>query len=185
MIILPLSEDNAPLLYQLDARYLAGELVTVRVSRSGFQPEYAPLPTAEWRSWRPAERLTAEELLRREDCACYLAMMESACAGEIVLRLARHRLCEIVALAVDSRVRRQGVATELLKAGMAWAAQKRCKGFFGEASDLNPVACQFFQNSGFTLGGVDKLRHVADPEQAMKPLALRDSVLTFYRFFER
>ena len=46
-----------------------------------------------------------------------------------------------------------------------------------------PIACQFFEYCGFVLGGVDRLLHAADPEQAKRLPAMRESVLVFLQVF--
>ena len=183
LMILPPNEKTWANLHQSDARYLAGELVQIRVTRKGFQPEYTPLSVAEWRVCRFPAWVTQEEILAHNDWACFFAFLDEQFVGQTVLRKAAYGLCELLDIRVDASARRQGIGSELMNACEDWAKKKLCKGICAAVSDQNPVACQFFQNSRFLLGGVDKLRHYADPELAQKPAALRDSALSFYRFF--
>lgn len=183
LTILPLSENTIAHLNTVDARYLAGELVQVRVTRKGFLPEYTPLTTAEWRQWPTPPGVTQEAALRHDDLACFFAFQEERFVGQLVMRPAAYGLCSLMDLRVDATCRRQGIGSELMSACADWAEKKKLKGIWAEITDQNPVACQFLQSSGFSLGGVDKLRHFADPAQANRPAALRDSVLAFYHFF--
>lgn len=184
LTILPPNEKTWPYLYKSDARYLAGELVQVRVTRKGFEPEYAPLATAEWRIEHAPAWLTMETILAHDDWSCLFAFQEGKFVGQAVSRPALYGLCELMDIRVDATERRKGIGSELVAACGDWARKKGLKGIRAEVSDQNPVACQFFQNGGFALGGVDKLKRHADPGQVRKLAALRDSVLSFYRFFE-
>ncbi|MDD3410854.1 MAG: GNAT family N-acetyltransferase [Eubacteriales bacterium] len=181
--ILPLDARNRGALNQADTRYLAGDRVQVRVTHMGFVPQYAPLATAEWRQLSAARAFDADKLLADPKAACFLAYEGSVCVGQSVAHLVPHRLCELWDLRVDSQFRRQGVATALLEHCMEWARAQGRAGMRVETSDDHPVLCQFLQSCGFTLGGVDKLWHRADAAQQDRPAALRESVLTFYRFF--
>ena len=87
-------------------------------------------------------------------------------------------------LRVDVRSRRKGVGRTLLEASRSWALHLGLKGIMVETQDGNPVACQFYQSSGFVLGGVDRMLYAAIPQQAQKPPALRDSALFFYLLFD-
>ena len=184
LTILPPTAATWKCLHQSDARYLAGELVQVRVTRKGFQPEYAPLSKAEWRVCRARTGLTRERMEKHAEWACFFAFQDGRFVGQVILRQSAYQLCELLDIRVDVADRRQGIGTQLLIAGEDWARKRQMKGIVAEASDQNPVACQFFQNRRFVLGGVDKLRHYADLRQADKPAALRDSVLSFYYFFD-
>ncbi len=182
LTIRPLAPANRACLNQFDTRYLAGERVQVRVTRTGFVPEYVPLSTAEWRALDLSRAFDAEKLLSDDKAACFLAFDEGKCVGQCVAHIVPHRLCDLWDVRVDSQRRRQGVGTELIEACLSWAGRKGRAGLRVETTDENPVMCQFLQSCGFTLGGVDKLWHRADLSQRARPAALRESVLTFYRF---
>ncbi len=183
LTIQPPNENTISHLNQTDARFLAGELVQIRVTRKGFLPEYLPLPTAEWRQSPPSALVTEKALKQHGEWACFFAFLDGKFVGQLVAEPAEYGLCRLLDLRVDASHRREGIGTALLNACIDWATQQGLKGILAESSDENPVACQFFQNSRFTLGGVDKLRHYADPLQAGRAAMLRDSVLMFYRFF--
>ncbi len=179
--ILPLNADNLTCFNQPDARFLAGERIQLRFTRKGFLPEYAPLPSAEWRTAK-AFPLTAEMLLADARAIVYFAFAENKCVGQCVAKSDEHQLCELLDLRTDSRHRRQGMGTALLNAVVDWAHARGLAGIRAETTDDCPAACQFFERSGFTLGGVDMLRLYSDPAQADRAPAMRESVLIFYKF---
>lgn len=184
LTILPLSEDNCEKFNQVDAHFLAGDRVLLRVTHKGFALEYAPLPVAEWRTLKPFLADTAM-LMAESKATCYLAFIDGQCAGQCIIRLGAYQLCELLDIRTDSRFRRQGVASHLLNACVEWALRAGQAGIRAETTDEQPVACQFLEKCGFTLGGVDRLWHAALPEQAKRVPATRESVLVFYHFFER
>lgn len=182
LAILPLSPENQKHFNQADTRFLAGERVQLRVTRMGFLTDYAPLPTAEWRTLKPFPA-EAAQLLEDTRAACFMAFVDGQFAGQSIVRLGAHRLCELLDFRTDSRFRRQGAGTQLLAACAAWAQARGRAGLRAEVTDEQPVACQFLERIGFTLGGVDKLWHNALPGQQQRVSAMRESVLIFYKFF--
>ena len=179
--ILPLNFGNSGDLNRMDTRFLAGDRVQLRISRKGFTPEYIPLPVAQWRSLKsfPAE---PNQLLGDPKVACFLAYTEDHLVGQVIVRLGAHRLCEVLDIRIDSRYRRQGIGTELIQTCADWAVRHKRAGLRIEVSDEQSVACQFLEHCGFQLGGVDRLWHSADAEQAQRMPTMRESVLVFYQF---
>lgn len=182
LTIVPLREDTLAQLNQSDSRFLAGDRVQLRVTRKGFVPEYLPLSVAEWRSVKPPA-IEGARLLHEPQYACFLANVQGQFAGQSIVALGSHRLCELLDFRVDSRFRRQGAGSQLVSACADWAKRQGRAGLRAEVSDEQPVACQFLERLGFVLGGVDKLYHNAEPEQSKRLPAMRESVLMFYLFF--
>ncbi len=182
LTIQPLNEENLSFYNQPDARFLAGDRIQLRFTRTGFLPEYAPMNAVEWRTVKPFS-MNVEQLLANESYACFLAFVNGRCVGQSIAQRGGHRLCDLLDLRTDSRYRRQGVATALVNAVSEWAVTGGYAGLRAETTDDRPVSCQFFERFGFTLGGVDILWHSADTDQAGRLPAMRESVLTFYKFF--
>ena len=124
----------------------------------------------------------AQRLLEDSRAICLFAALDEQCAGQCIVRLGGNALCDLIDLRVDSRFRRQGVATELIRACCEWTRRQNRAGIRVETTDEQPVACQFFESCGFELGGVDRLRRFADPSQRSRVPAMRESILTFYKF---
>ena len=183
LTIVPLSEENRMHFNQADARFLAGDRVQLHVNRKGFSTEYIPLQAAEWRSVKPFAA-NASRLLINPNAACYLAYVDGQPAGQCIFRAGAHRLCDLLDIRTDIRYRRQGVGTALLGACVTWAESAGCAGIRAEATDWQSVAAQFFEGCGFTLGGVDRLLHAGQPDQAVLLPAMRESVLMFYKFLK-
>ena len=183
LTIQPLKEASLSKFNQADTSFLAGERVQLRVTRKGFLTEYVPLPVAVWRCVAP---FPAEPKLLMENpkVACYIAFVDGQYAGQCVIGEGKHQLCELLDFRTDSHFRRQGIANQLLNACEDWAQRRKFAGLRTEVSDEQPAACQFLEHVGFTLGGVDRLWHFADPEQQKQVPAMRESVLVFYKFFK-
>jgi streptothricin acetyltransferase len=184
LTILPLSEAAISLYNQIDNRYLVGELAAVRVTRSGFSLEYMPLNKAEWHTYPPESLFSPAELLRRKDAICFFAFLDNQPVGQAITARHWNNLAMLWDIRVDVRSRRKGVGKALLDACRSWAQHQGLKGIMVETQDSNPAACQFYQSSGFLLGGVDRMLYAAIPEQSAKPPKLRDSALFFYQLFD-
>jgi len=182
LTILPLNEENIGCFNQPDARFLASDRIQLRFTRKGFLPDYIPMNAVEWRTVKPFP-MEPETLLADARYVCYFAFSDGRCVGQCVARTGEHRLCELLDVRADSRYRRQGVATALLNAVVAWASDGGFAGLRAETTDELPVSCQFLERYSFMLGGVDMLWHAADAGQAGRLPAMRESVLTFYKFF--
>ena len=182
LTIVPMNAENQRYLNQVDARFLAGSRVQLKVTRLGFLTDYVPIPTAEWRSVKPYTP-EGESWLSDPSLACYLAFVDGTLAGQSVVCKGQNRLCDVLDIRTDSRFRRQGVGMQLIHTCIEWAQRKGFAGMRAELTDELPLACQFMEGIGFTLGGVDKLLHAAQPDQQRRVPATRETVLAFYRFF--
>lgn len=181
--ILPLTTQLLPYLNQIDSRYLVGEMVSLKVSRQGFTLEYMPQNKAQWHVWQAVQFFDPEELMERKDVACFLAFVDGQLAGQAMVMQHFNRLAMVYDVQVDVGLRRSGVGSELLAACRDWARRQGLGGLIAETTDSNPGACQFFERCGYRLGGVDRMRYAALPEQSTRPSALRDCALTFYQLF--
>lgn len=182
--IIPLSKENMLQYNTVDRRYLSGELAMVKINRTGFGLTYTPMAEAKWRQDSPSHYLPAEEMIRRKDMVCYLAFTQGKCVGQITLVENWNRRGMIWEMAVDLQHRRKGIGTELLRACEDWAKSKKLYGLMTEVSDGNPAACQFFNKTGFVLGGVDQMLYHSLPSEQKKAPQLRDTALSFYNDFE-
>ena len=160
---------------------LIGEEVQLRVTRSGFTLSYIPLKNAEWRCFPPHNAGRGEKLVRAEDAALLLAVLDDAQAGLCAARMSADGWCEVVDLRVDAANRRQGIARTLLESAVSFAKKRGAFGLSMTVTDNNPVICQFLEHNGFRLHGVDNMRFAALPEERRKPLHLRPCALTFYK----
>lgn len=183
--ILPLNTSLIPFLNQADSRYLVGEAVSLKLTRQGFTLDYLPMPKAEWRVWHgDGELFSAQELIDMPDMACFIALWEGQPVGQAMVMQHFNRQAMIFDIRVDVRIRRSGIGRALVDACRDWARRQGMGGIMAETSDNNPGACQFFEGCGLRLGGVDRMRYSAMPEQRLKAPALRDCALTFYQLFE-
>ncbi|KAL4613138.1 N-alpha-acetyltransferase 30 [Arapaima gigas] len=102
---------------------------------------------------------------------CFLAMVQQECVGAIVCKLDVHkkmfRRGYIAMLAVDSRFRRKGIGTNLVKKAIYAMVDGDCDEVVLETEITNKSALKLYENLGFVrdkrlfryyLNGVDALR---------------------------
>ncbi|XP_056401866.1 N-alpha-acetyltransferase 30 [Hyla sarda] len=102
---------------------------------------------------------------------CFLAMVEEECVGAIVCKLDMHkkmfRRGYIAMLAVDSKYRRKGIGTILVKKAIYAMVEGDCDEVVLETEITNKSALKLYENLGFVrdkrlfryyLNGVDALR---------------------------
>uniref|UniRef100_A0AAY4A925 N-alpha-acetyltransferase 30 n=1 Tax=Denticeps clupeoides TaxID=299321 RepID=A0AAY4A925_9TELE len=102
---------------------------------------------------------------------CFLAMVENDCVGAIVCKLDMHkkmfRRGYIAMLAVDSKFRRKGIGTNLVKKAIYAMVEGDCDEVVLETEITNKSALKLYENLGFVrdkrlfryyLNGVDALR---------------------------
>uniref|UniRef100_A0A8C5QRJ5 N-alpha-acetyltransferase 30 n=1 Tax=Leptobrachium leishanense TaxID=445787 RepID=A0A8C5QRJ5_9ANUR len=102
---------------------------------------------------------------------CFLAVVEEECVGAIVCKLDMHkkmfRRGYIAMLAVDSKYRRKGIGTNLVKKAIYAMVEGDCDEVVLETEITNKSALKLYENLGFVrdkrlfryyLNGVDALR---------------------------
>ncbi|XP_053331598.1 N-alpha-acetyltransferase 30 [Spea bombifrons] len=102
---------------------------------------------------------------------CFLAMVDEECVGAIVCKLDMHkkmfRRGYIAMLAVDSKYRRKGIGTNLVKKAIYAMVEGDCDEVVLETEITNKSALKLYENLGFVrdkrlfryyLNGVDALR---------------------------
>ncbi|KAJ8341609.1 hypothetical protein SKAU_G00339000 [Synaphobranchus kaupii] len=102
---------------------------------------------------------------------CFLAMVQQECVGAIVCKLDMHkkmfRRGYIAMLAVDSKYRRKGIGTNLVKKAIYAMVEGDCDEVVLETEITNKSALKLYENLGFVrdkrlfryyLNGVDALR---------------------------
>ncbi len=179
-----LTPETAPLLWTVEDRRLDSERVIVRPKPGGFDLDYKALPGALWRVGN-AERDVPDDLttwMDDPDRDVYLAWLEDAVAGQILLQAEPNKLARIRDIRVAMSMRRRGVGEAMIALAEDWARSKELTGITVETQDVNAGACQFLTKCGFQLGGVDTLRYVARSKQTLKAVGLRESALFFYKF---
>lgn len=124
----------------------------------------------------PDDQLNWEEYIDSEKKVLFLAMQGEKCVGQIRLVKDWNRFAYIENIAVRKSFRKKGVSQLLLKAAQAWAQGQLLIGLSLEAQNDNVIACRFYANQGFELGGADTLKQKANPNI--------DITLYWYKVFE-
>lgn len=180
-----LTAETLELLWTIEDRRLDSERVVIRPKQGGFALDYKPLPGALWRVGN-AERdvpRDVENWMDLADRAVYLAWLDGALAGQMLVEVYDHNVARVRDIRVAMAMRRNGIGEAMLSLAEDWARARKLSGLLAETQDVNAGACQFFSRCGFELGGVDTLRYVARSQQTMMAVGLRESALFFYRFW--
>ncbi|WP_215112765.1 GNAT family N-acetyltransferase [Exiguobacterium sp. s63] len=112
----------------------------------------------------PDDRLDWDHYIDQDDRVVYLAMDAGTCVGQIRLTTDWSRFAYIENIAVRQSYRKRGVGRMLLEMAECWAKEKQLIGLSLEAQNDNLIACRFYRNEGFQLGGVDSIKQYANPQ---------------------
>lgn len=93
------------------------------------------------------------------DSAVFMAFLNDRAVGHVVVSTNWNSLAHIDELAVDASARRCGVAHALLDVACFWSRKKQLPGVMLETQNNNLGACRLYQDYGFELGGIDRLRY--------------------------
>ncbi|MBN1778348.1 MAG: GNAT family N-acetyltransferase [Clostridiales bacterium] len=183
--IRPLDKDTAFLFNRIDNRYLVEERVNILFNGSLFTLDYTPLDEPQWHICPPDTQYTAQELIQRDDAACFFAFLDEQPAGQAVVTAKWNHLATLWDIRVDMPYRGKGAGRALINACVDWARKHGLKGLVAETQDTNPAACRFYQHTGFVLGGADGLLYTAIPIQEGSRPVQQDSALFFYLLPDR
>ena len=98
---------------------------------------------------------TAEDYLRGEGHAAFLAFDNGECVGQVLLSRGWNRVAVVEDLSVAQLRRGQGIGTRLVQKAWEWAAEMGLMALSAECQDNNLLANRFFANMGFEIGGVN------------------------------
>ena len=110
----------------------------------------------------PDERLDPAEFIDCPDKTVLFCFTETGrCAGHVRLHKNWNHLANIDDIEVEADLRGQGIGHALINAAVEWAKAQQLKGIVLEAQDCNLLACRFYLNYGFVIGGADSLLYEA------------------------
>jgi [ribosomal protein S18]-alanine N-acetyltransferase len=104
--------------------------------------------------------------LDRAGESAWLAEQNGNIAGFLVARIVAAEM-EILNLAVRASLRRQGIATALLRDSLLWGVQAGARRAFLEVRSSNTAARQFYAAHGFSLAGSRRNYYRAPDEDAL------------------
>jgi ribosomal protein S18 acetylase RimI-like enzyme len=157
---------------------------TFRVT--GYAQVQIGAPVAQWATeavepYLKNYGIDSEEFCHYRDAAdgtVLVAWLEEDPVGHIVISRHWNGFAHIDELAVDSAMRRNGVARKLLDVARFWACKHDLPGIMLETQNNNLAACRLYEDYGFVVGGVDHMRYRAiDPNT-------RESAIFWYLMFE-
>lgn len=101
----------------------------------------------------PDENYDITETL--ENGAVIGAYDQGKCIGLAVMQDDFAKFMYLADLKVNSAYRKQGIAKELIKVCRREAGKRKYKGIYTVAQDTNLIACRFYLNEGFEIGGLN------------------------------
>ncbi|MBQ8556953.1 MAG: GNAT family N-acetyltransferase [Clostridia bacterium] len=164
---------------------LVTEEALLKIGRLGFQLGYMPLPKAEWRSFPPVDYADPLIITQDEGSAFYAAFEGEKYIGCAAVTTLPSGWAEIIDLRVDAAHRRQGTGRMLLGHCERFAQKRGLHGLRIACTDTNPGMCQFCEQTGFTLQGLDRMAVSQSPAERMKPVSRRACLLFFYRTLQK
>lgn len=149
-------EDAPTLVRTAPAALVAGAAPHARTDGARVEEE----PSRRWLDayvtldGNPGGRETADHVLTRIPApAAYVSVERDGRAAGIGLFAADGEWCGIFCMATDAARRRQGIATEVLRAGAAWAAERGAGRLYLQvtADDAHRPARELYGRAGFGL----------------------------------
>ena len=139
---------NAKAIIYCDNNRLSYTVVPVPPYRKKYKPESSEFYLA---------------CINNPDKAGFIAYVDGHVAGQLILHRNWNRFAWIDDIGVDVNFRRQGIGKALMRHTEQWARKNNYPGIMLETQDTSVVACRFYENYGFVLGGFDThLYHAAD-----------------------
>lgn len=101
----------------------------------------------------PDENYDIKEIL--EKGSAFGAYDQGKCVGLAVMQDDWTKFMYLSDLKVNRVYRKQGIARELIKECRREAVERKYKGIYTVAQDNNLIACRFYLNEGFEIGGLN------------------------------
>ena len=111
----------------------------------------------------PIESFKRSEYIENPKRVVFLAMRRGQCVGCIRAGTRWNGNVLIEDFAVDQNHRRRGVGGMLMDAAVQWGRCSGKNGVFLETQDNNLIACRFYLQYGFQLGGADTKVYMGSP----------------------
>lgn len=181
LIIRRIHADETHLVHPFVDRTLVTEEARLRISRLGFQLDYIPLPSAEWREFPPVDYADPMIITQDEGSAFYAAFQGEQYIGGAAVTTLPNGWADVLELRIDPAHRRQGAGRMLLDKCDHFARKRGLHGLRITCTDTNPALCQFCEHEGFSLEGLDRMALSRSPEERQKPVSRRTCQLFFYR----
>ena len=101
--------------------------------------------------------------LGRDDAAIYLAFVGEKLAGQVCVQEDHNNMARVWELRVEHGQRHHGIAMSLMNTVKVWALARGLHWLRAETQDVHVIACMFYRDYGFVIGGFDRLYLQATP----------------------
>lgn len=154
-VILPMTDQNKKDLHVANQPFDVIGKLDVGLLDGRWQAAERLFDTATTKQYPNYNGATAEDYIRDQSRAAFLAYRASTCVGQILLAKSWNGYARIEDLHVAARFRGQGVGTALLRKAEEWASEQGIEALSAECQDNNLLASRFLQKNGFEIGGAD------------------------------
>lgn len=109
--------------------------------------------------------------IKNGDSIFYGAYDGDKCIGVAVLRKGMFKYLYLDDLKINSKYRRQGVGSMLIKVCLERAKMQHMEGIYTIGQDNNLSACLFYINQGFKIGGFDNKTYQGTSQEGKADIA--------------
>ncbi|WP_363796348.1 GNAT family N-acetyltransferase [Lysobacter firmicutimachus] len=171
--IVALTPALAAAAFAFDSSFAVDSRLRLRSEGGAIAYDIEPLPPYRKRYGDEPGDEDLDEHFEGEQAAGFLAILDGAVIGRVLVSTAWNGLALIDDIAVDAGQRRSGAGAALLQRATDWARERGLPGVVLETQDRNVAACRFYARHGFVLGGYDRMHYAHDP-------ALREETALFW-----
>lgn len=154
--IVELDPINVDDINKVDSTFEVRSRIAPHMKKGGFGYTLEQVATAYTKTY-PNDEFDYTTYIGNPDKTARLAYINGEAVGQIVLSRWWNKLAWIEDIRVEIKYRRTGIATKLMDAAINWAREAGMPGIMIETQDIDVPACLFYQQYGFTLGGVDRM----------------------------
>ncbi len=151
---------NARDIYTVDSTYEIRSQIVPAFKDGVFSYEVKETGGIQFKSY-PDDPFDYTAYMHNPEKVAYLAYHGRQNIGQIIVKRWWNRFAWVDDIRVARQYRQAGVGKKLMDAAVSWARLYGYPGIMLETQDVNVPACLFYQEYGFTLGGVDKLLYRA------------------------
>jgi GNAT superfamily N-acetyltransferase len=141
---------------QVDSTFEVRSRIVPYMKEGGFGFTSEEVPAVYTKTY-PNDEFDYTTCIANPGKAARIAYVNSEAVRQVLLSRWWNKLAWIEDIRVESKYRRTGVATKLMDAATEWARETGMPGIMIETQDMNVPTCLFYQQYGFTLGGVDRM----------------------------
>jgi GNAT superfamily N-acetyltransferase len=141
---------------KVDSTFEVRSRIAPYMKEGGFGFTLEEVPSVYTKTY-PNDEFDYTTYIENPNKTARIAYINSEPVGQVVISRWWNNLALTEDIRVEPKHRRTAIATRLMDAAINWARKANKRGIMLETQDINVPACLFYQQYGFTLGGVDRM----------------------------